>query len=67
MKLANCWALCMSCALAACAGSGEGLDENGRPEGEDSGGALQPTFPSIQAMVFTPVCTGCHAGAAAPL
>lgn len=66
MKLANCWTLCMMCALAACAGNGDGLDENGRPAGEDSG-TLQPTFQSIQALVFTPVCTGCHAGAAAPL
>ena len=66
MKLANFTALCLTCALAACAGNGEGLDENGRPAGEDSG-TLQPNFQSIQALVFTPVCTGCHAGAAAPL
>jgi hypothetical protein len=57
----------MTCALAGCAGDGKGLDENGRPEGESSGGTLQPTFQSIQANVFTPVCTACHAGAAAPL
>jgi hypothetical protein len=62
--------LCMTCAvvsaLSACAGNGDGLDENGRPLEEDSG-ALQPTFQSIQDQVLTPVCTGCHAGAAAPL
>jgi hypothetical protein len=55
--------------LAACGGgSGEGLDSNGRPlsEGGGGSGALQPTFASIQANVFTPMCTGCHAGAAAP-
>jgi len=57
---------CAACALAACAGNGEGLDENGRPD-EGGTGALQPTFQSIQDRVFTPVCTGCHAGAAAPL
>lgn len=66
MKLTNFSALCITCTLAACAGDGEGLDENGRPAGEDSG-TLQPTFQSIQSLVFTPVCTGCHAGAAAPL
>ncbi|HMN47060.1 MAG TPA: hypothetical protein PKE27_20955 [Povalibacter sp.] len=58
--------LCAACALAGCAGNGDGLDENGRPEEGDSG-ELQPTFQSIQDRVFTPVCTGCHAGAAAPL
>lgn len=56
-------------ALAGCAGSGEGLDENGRP---DTGGGPPPLtadFDSIQQNVFTPTCTttGCHAGAAAPL
>jgi hypothetical protein len=50
-------------------GSGEGLDANGRPIGEEGGGgALVPTFESIQANVFTPSCaiSGCHTGAAAP-
>ncbi len=28
--------------------------------------ALMPTFESIQANVFTPICTACHVGAAAP-
>ena len=28
---------------------------------------LQPTFASIQDNVFTPICTACHTGAAAPL
>lgn len=64
--MAKLWALCMTGALSACAGNGDGLDENGRPQEEDSG-TLQPTFQSIQDRVFTPVCTGCHAGAAAPL
>jgi hypothetical protein len=27
---------------------------------------LQPTLASIQDNVFTPICTGCHAGAGAP-
>lgn len=63
---AKLWVLCVCCALGACAGNGDGLDENGRPV-EESGGALQPTFQSIQDNVFTPVCTACHAGAGAPL
>jgi hypothetical protein len=67
MRVAKLWTLCMSCALAACAGNGDGLDQNGRPLDESSGGTLQPTFQSIQDNVFTPVCTGCHAGASAPL
>jgi hypothetical protein len=66
MRKAKLLALCTTCVLAACAGDGSGLDENGRPEGESSG-TLQPNFKSIQDNVFTPVCTGCHAGAAAPL
>jgi hypothetical protein len=49
-------------------GSGEGLDSNGRPlgEGNDPSGPMTASFSSIQSHVFTPVCTGCHAGAAAP-
>ncbi|HZF16408.1 MAG TPA: hypothetical protein VE046_10735 [Steroidobacteraceae bacterium] len=52
--------------LAGCAGNGEGLDENGQP----INGGPQPLLPdlqSIQDQVFTPICTACHAGAAAPL
>lgn len=58
------------CALSGCAGDGTGLDANGRPlDGSGDGGSdtLQPTFQSIQDHVFTPICTACHAGAAAPL
>lgn len=59
----------MVLAIAGCGGgSGEGLDANGRPlgEGDDPSGPLTASFRSIQSHVFTPVCTGCHAGAAAP-
>jgi len=57
--------LAISATLLGCGGNGEGLDENGRPL--DSGPLpLVPTFASIQQNVFTPVCTRCHAGAAAP-
>jgi hypothetical protein len=57
--------LAISATLLGCSGSGDGLDENGRPL--DSGPLpLVPTFASIQQNVFTPACTRCHAGAAAP-
>lgn len=63
-------ALCaVVAAIAGCGGgSGEGLDTNGRPlgEGDDPGGPMTATFSSIQSHVFTPVCTACHAGGAAP-
>ncbi len=46
--------------LTGCGGSGEGLDENGRPvTGEET--PLVPQLQSIQTHVFTPVCTVCHA------
>lgn len=55
--------------LCGCpAGTGEGLDETGRPVGEaESNAPLNVTFSSIQDNVFTPLCTTCHAGASAPL
>ena len=58
-----------------CSGNGEGLDENGRPI---TGGGGEPPpappppppatsdFKRIQDTIFTPACTGCHAGATAP-
>ncbi|MBS0393070.1 MAG: hypothetical protein JSR54_00520 [Proteobacteria bacterium] len=55
-------------AVAGCAGNGAGLDANGRP-GSSTGavnGPLTADFASIQSHVFTPICTVCHAGAAAP-
>ncbi len=54
-------------ALAGCAGSGEGLDQNGRPNTGGGPPPLTADYDSIQQNVFTPICTGCHAGAAAPL
>ena len=53
--------------LSSCGGSGEGLDQNGRPGNGGSGSTLTPDLQSIQEHVFTPICTACHAGAAAPL
>ncbi len=60
--------LAAAIAIAACAGSGDGLDANGRPieEGDGSVGVLTPDWASIQANVFTPICTRCHVGANAP-
>lgn len=53
--------------LAACAGSGEGLDANGRPIGESDGiGTFEPTIEAIQDNLFTPICAQCHVGAGAP-
>jgi hypothetical protein len=55
--------------IAGCGGgSGAGLDGNGRPigEGDDPSGPMTASFSSIQSHVFTPVCTACHAGGAAP-
>jgi hypothetical protein len=57
-------------AAAGCAGNGEGLDANGQPIGSTPPGSpppsLTPDFQSIQANVFTPICTQCHIGASAP-
>lgn len=54
--------------VAACsAGSGEGLDISGRPIGNAPPPGDEPTLANVQARVFTPICTACHIGAAAPL
>jgi hypothetical protein len=57
----------LALALTGCGGgSGEGLDENGRPI--VSGGTVQsgPTLASVQAKVFSVNCaiSGCHGGSA---
>jgi len=54
--------------LAACSGGGQGLDAGGRPlaAGGVDAGPLVADFDSIQLHVFTPICTVCHAGGAAP-
>ena len=60
-----------ACALAllfsGCAGSGEGLDENGLPQGGTDTATGASEFDVIQNSIFTPLCTGCHSGANAPL
>ncbi len=63
------WAAMLAVVAAAgCAGNGEGLDQNGQPLGSSGGGTepLTADFNSIQANVFTPICTRCHIGASAP-
>jgi hypothetical protein len=48
-------------------GGGPGANDPGNGGGSGGGSTLEPTFASIQEHVFTPICTACHAGAAAPL
>jgi hypothetical protein len=56
----------LACSLiGACAGNGEGLDENGRPIGEGPPPG-DDDFTVIQNTIFTPVCAVCHSGAQAP-
>jgi len=55
--------------IAACAGNGEGLNANGQPLAPGGGGSLPPLsadFDSIQANIFTPICSVCHVGGSAP-
>ena len=66
MRMRRAGACSTALLLAACAGDGDGLDENGRPA-EGSEDVLVPEFSSIQSKVFTPICTTCHAGSSAPL
>ena len=61
-------ALLLVGSAAGCAGNGEGLDQNGKPisTGGTTGGPVTADFQSIQANVFTPICSKCHIGASAP-
>ncbi|MFK8016785.1 MAG: Ig-like domain-containing protein [Gammaproteobacteria bacterium] len=63
--------LSLALLLTGCpSGTGEGLDGSGRPLSEGGGApplAPSATFESLQANIFTPLCTVCHAGAAAPV
>jgi hypothetical protein len=60
--------LCLSAGMTGCAGNGNGLDANGRPLEPGSGGPppLSADFESIQANIFTPICSVCHVGGGAP-
>jgi hypothetical protein len=67
MKHVYLWA-CLAIIISGCAGNGDGLDANGRPlvPGGTATPALSADFDSIQANIFTPICSVCHAGGAAP-
>ena len=54
----------LALALASCAGDGKGLDEGGRPLPPNP--PANDDFAQIQATIFTPICSTCHAGANAP-
>ncbi|HEV7446513.1 MAG TPA: Ig-like domain-containing protein [Steroidobacteraceae bacterium] len=58
----------LAAAATGCAGNGNGLDANGNPVTPGAGGGtpLTADFQSIQANVFTPICTKCHIGGGAP-
>jgi methionine-rich copper-binding protein CopC len=64
------WAALLLVGFAAgCAGNGAGLDQNGQPistGGSAGGGPVTADFQSIQANIFTPICSKCHIGASAP-
>lgn len=51
-------------AIAGCAGSGEGLDQGGRPI--PPGPPPNTDFAEIQSTIFGPRCSHCHSGAGAP-
>jgi methionine-rich copper-binding protein CopC len=59
--------LCLT-VLQGCAGSGKGLDADGNPIGAGSSASvpLSADFASLQANVFTPICSVCHVGGGAP-
>lgn len=55
--------------ITGCTGNGVGLDENGQPITSGSTSSSEPITPdlaSIEAHVFTPICSKCHIGASAP-
>lgn len=63
----NSVALIAAIASAACAGNGNGLNQNGQPisPGETTG-EVTADLQSIEDNVFTPICSKCHIGASAP-
>jgi hypothetical protein len=55
--------------VTACAGNGDGLDASGRPlppDGNSGTVTLSADFDSLQANIFTPICSVCHIGGSAP-
>lgn len=71
IELRHLATVALACAVAACGGSGEGLDANGRPivpgSGEPPPPGAQASIEWIQEHVFTPQCATCHAGGSAPV
>ncbi|NNF66115.1 MAG: hypothetical protein HKM98_01250 [Gammaproteobacteria bacterium] len=71
MGIRHTWVAAVAMAATACGGgSGDGLDTSGRPLDESV--SVAPTanaadFATLQANVFTPICTVCHAGGSAPV
>jgi hypothetical protein len=61
-------ALLVATVTTGCAGSGDGLNQNGQPISAGTGatGPITADFQSIQDNVFTPICSKCHIGASAP-
>jgi len=61
---------CITCLASCGAGSGVGLDDNGRPINEtaqppipdEQPDGIKPNLTSIQEHVFTPICSSCHGG-----
>ena len=70
MSSVRCLPLITSLMLAACGGGGgDGGGGGGGPPPPPPPPpppAIEPTLASIQDNVFSPICTSCHAGAAAP-
>ena len=66
-RLTTWAALGLVSGAVGCAGNGKGLDQNGQPigSGGSPGGPVTADFQSIQANVFTPICSVCHVGAGA--
>jgi hypothetical protein len=62
------WVTLVAACAVGCAGNGQGLDQNGQPitPGGGGSGPVTADFQSIQANVFTPICSKCHIGASAP-
>ena len=58
--------LAMILVWSGCAGDGTGLDKFGNPRAPGGPPPLAPALSAIQANIFTPICTRCHTGGAAP-
>ncbi len=72
MKISTMLGLALGAALVLTAGCGGGGGDGGGSNGpsgtsaDDPNAPMTATFASIQSHVFTPICTACYAGGAAP-